>query len=273
MIPKTITYNSSSIFYRVIGKGKPIVLLHGFGEDGEIWNNQVEYLKDHFLLIVPDLPGSGKSELYSGQLAGGSLQREVGMEDYADVVKAILNEEKIAECIMLGHSLGGYITLAFAEKYPAALNGFGLVHSSAFADSEEKKAARRKSIDFIKANGAYEFLKTSIPGLFKVSDGSEPSDTLNALVEKGRNFTPEALIQYYQAMIARPGRTQILKTFPGPILFIIGEHDIAVPFPQSLQQCYLPAISHVHILRNSAHMGMLEETGKVDEIMKTFISS
>jgi len=261
MQSKNITYGSSSISYRSIGKGKPVVLLHGFGEDGEIWDQQVEYLKEHFHLIVPDLPGSGKSQMLSGD-------SEVGMEDYAEIVKVILDEEKIKECIMLGHSLGGYITLAFAEKYPSSLNAFGVVHSSAFADSEEKKAARRKSIEFIKNNGAYEFLKTSIPGLFKGSDGSEPSD---ALVEKGRAFTPDALIQYYQAMIARPDRTEILKTFTGRILFIIGEFDNAVPFQQSLQQCYLPAVSDVHILRNSAHMGMLEETGKVNEIIAAFL--
>lgn len=267
MTSKNITYQSSSIFYRSIGKGRPVVLLHGFGEDGEIWNHQVEYLKEHFHLIVPDLPGSGKSQVVSGD-------SEVGMEDYAEVVKAILDEEKITECVMLGHSLGGYITLAFAEKYSSSLNAFGLVHSSAFADSEEKKAARRKSIEFIKNNGAYEFLKPSILGLFKESDGSKPSDPLieqsAALIEKGRSFTPQALIQYYQAMIARPDRTEVLKTFTGPILFIIGEYDNAVPFQQSLQQCYLPSISQVHILRNSAHMGMLEETDRVNEIICKF---
>jgi len=262
---KSISYQSSIIFYRIIGQGKPVVLLHGFGEDGEIWNEQVAYLKEHFHLIVPDLPGSGKS---SGQLLVGSLQSEVGMTEYADAIKAILEEEQITECTILGHSLGGYITLAFAEKYPASLKAFGLVHSSAFADSEEKKTARRKSNEFIKKNGAYQFLKTSIPGLFKGS--TKASD---ALIEKGRNFSPEALIQYYQAMIARPDRTEILRTFKGPILFIIGEYDNAVPFQQSLQQCYLPAISHVHILRNTAHMGMLEEPRRVNEMIRDFLAS
>ena len=242
------------------------MLLHGFGEDGGIWDNQIKYLKSQFHLIIPDLPGSGQSAMVSGK-------EDVAMTDYADVVKAILDEEKITECIMLGHSLGGYITLAFAEKYPASLTAFGLVHSSAFADSDEKKIARRKSIEFIKNNGAYQFLKTSIPGLFWSPDGSKPSDPLIApLIEKGRNFTSEALIQYYQAMIARPDRTEVLKTFDGPILFIIGPHDIAAPFDQSLQQCYLPNISHVHILRNSAHMGMLEEPGKLNEPLLAFLT-
>ena len=272
MLVKTITYQSAKIFYRVTGTGRPVVLLHGFGEDGEIWNNQIDFLKDHCTLIIPDLPGSGKSELIP----------DMSIEGIAEVIKEIMSIElhrfplQGAEGVFIGHSMGGYITLALAEKYPQLLQSFGLFHSSSFADSEEKKAGRLKSIGFIQNNGAYEFLKTSLPGLFlRGQDGSKLSDPypadITALVEKGRSFTPEALIHYYQAMIARPDRTAVLKNFPHPILFIIGEYDKAIPFEQSMQQCYLPAQSHIHILRNSAHMGMLEETEKANKALLQFL--
>lgn len=265
MQSKTITYRSSKIFYRITGKGKPVVLIHGFGEDGNIWDKQVDFLKDQFQLIVPDLPGSGKSAVLRSQLA-------VGMEEYAEIIRAILAEEKVEQCVMFGHSLGGYITLAFAEKYPGMLDSFGLVHSTAFADSEEKKAARLKSIEFIKKYGSYDFLRNTIPGLFNPSGRWErPDGFIEELVEKGKNFSPEALVQYYQAMIRRPDRTAVLKNFSKPILFIIGEHDNAVPFAQSLQQCYLPVQSHIHILRNSAHMGMLEETEATNNFLLGFL--
>jgi pimeloyl-ACP methyl ester carboxylesterase len=258
---KFITCQSSKIFYRIIGNGKPVVLLHGFGEDGSIWQNQIEFLKNHFQLIVPDLPGSGQSAVISNQLA-------VGIEAYAEAVRLILLEEKMDNCVIIGHSMGGYITLALAEKYPHLVKAFGLLHSSAFADSEEKKATRLKAIEFIKNNGAYEFLKTSIPGLFLTPENYQPCINL---VEKAKQFTTEALIQYYQAMIARPDRTELLKNFTGPILFIIGEHDKAVPFEQSMQQCYLPPQSHIHILRNSAHMGMCEEVDQVNKSLLQFL--
>jgi pimeloyl-ACP methyl ester carboxylesterase len=258
---KFITCQSSKIFYRIIGNGKPVVLLHGFGEDGTIWQNQIEFLKNHFQLIVPDLPGSGQSAVMSNRLA-------VSIEAYAEIVSAVLLGEKIGNCIMIGHSMGGYITLAVAEKYPHLIKAFGLFHSSAFADSDEKKATRLKAIEFIKNNGAYEFLKTSIPGLFLHSENYQPCINL---IEKAKQFTAEALIQYYQAMIARPDRTEILKSFAGPILFIIGEHDKAIPFEQSMQQCYWPAQSHIHILRNSAHIGMWEEGEKVNTILLQFL--
>ncbi len=264
MQSKNIKYSDSTIFYRITGKGKPVVLIHGFGEDGNIWDKQVDFLQDQFQLIVPDLPGSGKSGVISSQSA-------VGMEEYAEIIKAILVEEKIEKSTMLGHSLGGYITLAFAEKYPGMLNSFGLVHSTAFADSEEKKAARLKSIEFIKKYGAYDFLRTTIPGLFSKQWSQDHLPEIETLVEKGKNFSSEALIQYYQAMINRPDRTAVLKNFSKPILFIIGEHDNAVPFDQSLQQCYLPVQSHIRILRNSAHMGMWEETTATNNFLLGFL--
>lgn len=262
-----IKYLGSKIFYRVSGKGNPVILIHGFGEDGDIWDKQIESLKDQFKLIVPDLPGSGQSELIN----------DMSIEGMMKVIKEIIDIEfqfplQGAEgAVMLGHSMGGYITLAFAEKYPELLSSFGLVHSTAFADSEEKKAARLKSIGFIQTHGAYDFLRTSIPGLFgkEWSPGHQPE--IESLVEKGRNFTPEALVQYYHAMMNRPDRTHVLKTFGKPILFIIGEQDNAVPFAQSLQQCYLPVQSHIHILRQSAHMGMWEEPASVNNYLLGFL--
>ena len=277
MQTKTITYQSSKIFYRIAGTGKPVVLLHGFGEDGDIWVNQIEFLsagsggKDHYQLIIPDLPGSGKSELIT----------DMSVEGMAEVIKEIIiielqkltlqKLENVDRVSLLGHSMGGYITLVIAEKYPELLNSFGLIHSSAYADSEEKKAARLKSIDFIKNNGAFEFLKTAIPGLFGELWSTSHQEEINLLVQKGKKFNPEALIKYYQAMIARPERIAIFKNFSHPILFIIGKHDKAVPYDQSMEQTSMPNIAYIHILRNSAHMGMWEEAEKVNSAMLAFL--
>jgi pimeloyl-ACP methyl ester carboxylesterase len=217
------------------------------------------------------LPGTGKSELIN----------DMSIEGMAEVIKALIIHEvpkfpllehpdhfgKGAEGVIVGHSMGGYIGLAFAEKYPELLSSLALVHSSAFADSEEKKANRLKSIEFIKKNGAFEFLKAVIADLFSETWTASNMDKVELQIEKSRAFSDEATIAYYRAMIDRPDRTHVLKSFTKPILFIIGEHDKAILFEQSMQQCYLPAISHVHILRHSAHMGMLEEAEKVNEAL------
>jgi pimeloyl-ACP methyl ester carboxylesterase len=251
-----------------------VLLLHGFGEDGEIWNKQAELLKHKFRVIIPDIPGSGQSELIEN----------ADIETYAETVKAVLDielqeEKKQAHTstssadAVIGHSMGGYITLAFAAKYPHCLNGMGLFHSTAFADSKEKKQVREKAIDFIKEKGAAIFLKASIPGLFAAQFAKTNSADIDALIEKGKRFSPAALIQYYRAMIDRPDRAAVLRNFTKPVLFIMGEHDNAVPLQNGLQQCYLPAIADVHILKQSAHMGMLEETEKANAAIVSFLSN
>jgi len=251
------------LHYKIYGTGQPVLLIHGFGEDSTVWDKQTNFLKDKYKLIVPDLPGTGASPL---------LQKEnATISDYAELIKQLLDEEKIEKVTMIGHSMGGYITLAFAEKYPEMLIAFGLVHSGAFADDEEKIATRRKGIKFIKDNGAEAFLKTSTPGLFYNPEKSKAG--IAATIQKGKSSSADALVQYYEAMISRPDRTHVIKAFPKPILFIIGEHDKAVPFAQSMKQCHMPALAHIHILRNSAHMGMVEETEKMNEILGEFLQT
>lgn len=248
---KNILFQDTPVFYTTMGNGSPVVLLHGFGEDSNIWQHQYAELQKHHYLIMPDIPGSGLSPALPGSPS---------IDDFAAVINAILTAEQINYCTVLGHSMGGYIALAMAEKYPSLLKALGLLHSSAYADTDAKKEARKKSIEFIQTNGAPAFLKTAIPGLFSEAFTKEHPAVIEALVKKGDNFTPAALVQYYKAMIARPDRTTILRQFAGPVLLLAGKHDTAVPFEQSRQQASLAAETHVCFLRNSAHMGMLEET-------------
>lgn len=268
MQTKNFNYQSSNIFYRVIGSGKQVLLIHGFGEDGEIWNNQEAFLKAHYQLIIPDLPGTGHSDLIA----------DMSIEGMCEVIKEIITIElqqlplqKVAGVCVIGHSMGGYITLALAEKYPQLLTAFGLVHSSAFSDDATKIITRTKAIEFIKSNGALAFLKTSIPGLFSEEWLSTHQNEVHTLVQKATQFSAEALTKYYQAMIARPDRTSVLKSFPRAILFIIGEHDKAVPFEQSMRQSSLMDHTYLHILHKSAHMGMLEEQDKVNTVVLAFL--
>ena len=247
---KIIRYRDNEIFYRTVGKGSPVMLVHGFAEDGTIWENQINHLQNNFRLVIPDIPGSRKSSI---------TDYNASIDDHADCMKAILDSEKINGCHMIGHSMGGYIALAFAEKYPHLLNGLGLFHSTAYADSEEKKDARRKSIAFIKQYGAAAFIEQSTPNLFSEKSKNQTPQIITALIERYSNFDPASLISYYEAMIRRPDRTQILKTFQHPIMFIIGEEDKAVPLQHSLEQCHMPQLSFIHIAENTAHMGMMED--------------
>ena len=263
---KQIIFQNKKIFYRAEGKGKPVMLLHGFAEDGNIWNYQFKKLKENFFVIVPDLPGSGSSEMLEGKIF---------MEDYADVVKAIADAELINEMqnqfTLIGHSMGGYITLAFAEKYPDLLNGFGLFHSTAYADDDAKKEIRRKGVEFIKNNGVDLFIKNTTANLFSEKTKKIKPKLIENLIDISKYFSAEALIQYYKAMIERPDRTNVLKSFKKPIIFIMGKKDNAVPLQSSLEQCHIPSISHIKILKNSGHMGMWEEKKVANAFLLKFL--
>jgi len=265
---KEILYQNKKIFYRSYGSGKTVILLHGFGEKGDVWNNQIEYLKGRYKLIVPDLPGSGKSEMIEDMSIAGM----------AEIIKSILD----SECsqvpppggfrgVLIGHSMGGYIGLAFAKKYPEYLDELGLVHSTAYADSEEKKTVRKKGIEFIKQHGPFKFLKTTIPNLYSAVFKEAKPAFVEKQIERLKDFTDNALIAYYTAMMERPDRIEVLKTVRIPVLFIIGEYDYAIPLEESLRQCHLPEKSYIHFLKKSGHMGMLEEPEKVNRILDDFL--
>ncbi|MBS1669804.1 MAG: alpha/beta hydrolase [Bacteroidetes bacterium] len=260
--------NGQKICYRDIGRGICTVLIHGFAEDGRIWDKQIDALKNDYRLIIPDLPGSGRSIMDSH---GPNAKNPLTMEDYASLIKGLLDKEKIDSCILIGHSMGGYITLAFAEKYPEMLAGFALVHSTAYADSEEKKALRQKSIGFIQKNGSADFIRQSTPNLFSDFTQKNRPEIIEEIIERYDNFKPESLVSYYEAMILRPDRAGLLKNFKRPIMFIIGEKDNIVPLEDSLRLSHLPTISYIHILENTGHMGMLESTPELNKYLKDFI--
>lgn len=257
-----VIINDKPVYYRIEGNGQPVVLVHGFSEDGTVWENQVAYLKNKFQLIIPDLPGSGQSPINDANWS---------MEYFAECIRAILDQENFATVSMIGHSMGGYITLAFADAYPDRLHSFGLFHSTAFADSEEKKTARRRGIEFIQQHGAAKFLEQSIPNLFSDETKKHQPDLVRKILARFTNFIGQSLVNYYQAMIARPDRTHVLKNFPRPVLFIIGKHDTAVPYEQVLQQCYMPGLSYIHTLEHSGHMGMWEEPALSNVFIEEFL--
>jgi pimeloyl-ACP methyl ester carboxylesterase len=176
----------------------------------------------------------------------------------ADFVHAILLAEGIDKAVIAGHSMGGYIALAFAEKYPDLVQGLGLVHSTAAADTEEKKEARRKSIKLMEQYGGEAFIRQAVPGMFSSATKNSQPGLVEALIQMGMQCKVEALIAYYEAMIKRPERKAVLQKSSTPVLFLIGKDDSAVPMESVLPQVTLPSRSSIHIFENTGHMGMWE---------------
>ncbi|MBL0234824.1 MAG: alpha/beta hydrolase [Chitinophagaceae bacterium] len=248
----------SPVSHRRIGNGPPVLLIHGFGEDRRVWDGVVNELEKEYSLIIPDLPGTGLSPLVP----------DMSIEGMAEALVPILPEGPIA---VIGHSMGGYIALALLGKYPDKLNSLALFHSTSYADSDEKKQARLKSIEFIKQHGAFEFLKTSIPNLFSALSKQKMAGAINDFIDQQAGSEASSLIAYYEAMMNRPDRRSLLKNSRIPLLFLLGKYDVAVPFSDGLAQCHLPAISYIHILRRSGHMGMMEEAESANKALKNYL--
>src|SRR5664279_3442721 len=152
---KSISYKGETVEYERRGSGLPVMLVHGFMGDRRIWYPMLCGMEEKYCWILPDLPGSGESAY------NPSLHQ---IKDFSEVLKVIADVENIHQMVLIGHSMGGYIGLTFAEKYPESIKALGLFHSSSYADSGEKKEARDKNIRFIETNGAAPFIEMSLPG-------------------------------------------------------------------------------------------------------------
>lgn len=256
-----INFNGKKIVYRVHGKGMPLVLIHGLCEDSTIWDEFIKGLVGDFLIIRPDLSGFGESELLPNH----------SIDSMADSIKAILDDLNINKCVMIGHSLGGYVSLSFAKRYPSVLTGIGLFHSHPFEDSPEKKEERRKSIEFVKTNGHIVYVKQLIPKLFAELFATSNEFLINSLIFKASKYPPETIVNTQQAMLERPDNSDVLKSINYPVLMIIGKQDKTVPYDLSLKMVNLPTIADIHILPKVAHMGLFTAKDKTVKAVRHFM--
>jgi len=259
---RRIEFKNTNISYNNSGKGKTIVLLHGYLESKEIWNDFAKELAKSFQVIVPDLPGNGNSGLSSEGLS---------IEQMAESVKLILDKENVKKCTLVGHSMGGYAALAFLELYPELLNGFCLFHSSPYADTEEKKQNRDREINVIRQGKKAQIYNAHFPNTFAKDNVEMFADEIENCKEVAKNMQDESVIATLEAMKARPDRSEILRATKVPGQYIIGEKDNFIPMG-ILNKLQLPDYSEVVVLENSGHMGFIEEKENALKAIGSFVN-
>jgi len=247
--------------YTDTGNGPVVVLLHGFCESNSLWNFFSSGLSKYYRVICPDFPGFGETPF---------LQDEISIEELADHVKYLIDDLNISVCTLIGHSLGGYVGLAFAEKYPEKLNGLGLFHSTAFADSDQKKVNRNKTISFLEEHGIKKFAQSFVSPLFAPEKRTMFSEDIENLTKVCASSNNLAVIAVTKAMRDRLDRTEVLKNLEIPVLYIVGKEDTAVTLESSLAQICFPKNAIVHLLDNVGHMGMIENKSFTFKAVKTF---
>lgn len=207
------------LHYEISGNGtENLILLHGFMENRMIWNDLEVHLSKKFKIIKIDLPGHGQSKTY----------HEIHTMDFmAEKVKEVVDFLNLTKIHLLGHSLGGYVSLAFAEKFQEMLKTLTLFFSTTLADTDEKKEIRRRSIKVIDEN--FEtFVSLSIPNLFSENEKDILEEKISLAKKIALSTKTEGVKAAQKGMIERPNRTSILENFTGKILIILGNHDNAL---------------------------------------------
>lgn len=256
----TISYKDISIRYKDEGEGEVVVLLHGYLESLVIWNEISADLSNEFRVISIDLLGHGDT---------GCLGEIHTMEMMADAVNSVLEDLKIGTCFMFGHSMGGYVALAFSEKYPDKLKGFSLVHSTPFADTEEKRQNRQREIELIEKGKKELLVNTNIPKLYGnkgLIDEIELSKNIaNAISDDGA-------VAVLNGMMARGDMTLALKQSQVPVLIIAGKNDVLIDYKKLEKLSEQVVLSKFVLLNYSGHMGFVEEKGVYVRNVKNWMS-
>lgn len=256
-----IFYKESKVAYQKTGEGQTLILLHGFCEDSTMWADFVPLLSKKYTILTIDLSGFGESDLLSTP----------SIACMAEAVFAVLSHEQIKSCVLIGHSMGGYVGLSFAEHYPEMLLGLGLFHSHPYTDSQEKINNRLKTIRFVERHGIAPFAGQFVRNLFPSPFVQNNKSFIEELIHKTSMHHSDAVIAASYAMINRQDKAEVLTNLACPALFIVGTADAAIAINHSLEQLSLPSVSSVHILDGIGHMGMFEATTETLEIIVDFI--
>lgn len=242
--------------------GLPIVLIHGFCETHKLWDNFRLELSKEARVLCPDLPGFGKSS---------SLPAGFDLRDVAQRLQGGLEQLGVTRCILIGHSLGGYVALALLEQFPQMIAGIGLFHSTAYADSPAKKRSRKHVIDFVEKHGVEVFATSFVPQLFHSANRKRLAEKVKEVVEDAATTPQYSLVAYTLAMQQRPERLSVLEAFAGPVLYIIGEKDTSISLEDSQRQLEQLHHCEAYVLEDTGHMGMFEQEKESLEIIREFI--
>ncbi len=256
----SIDYKKGRIYYEEYGTGNALVLLHGFTESMKIWYDYKEILSKKFRLILVDLPGHGRSS---------NVDEIHSMDLLADSVKAVLDHLGIESAVMVGHSMGGYVSLAFARKHARMLKGLGLFHSTSLADSEEAKQAREKAIEAINKNHT-RFIINFIPELFAPETKDLYQSEIQNLIDEASGMKADAILAAQKGMKERTSTLDVLINASFPVMFIAGQKDSRVPFENIWVQMALTETAYSLILRNAGHMGFIEAKIQCLDFLESF---
>jgi len=253
---KQILFKNTNISYSDTGKGTTIVLLHGFLENKTMWDFYVPELAKKNRVIAIDLLGHGETECL------GYVQT---MEENADAVHEVLSALRIRKAIFVGHSMGGYVALAFAELYPDNIKGLVLLNSTARADSEERKTNRDRAIKAVKQS-FINFISLSIANLFSEDNRERLSSEIESVKNKALKTPLQGIVASLEGMKIRKDREVLLHLTQYPKMLILGEKDPVLNYDETKEQIENTEMKLVTF--PDGHMSHIENQ---EDLLKTFL--
>lgn len=261
MMKRVELKNGVKVAYQDAGSKEPLVLLHGFCGSSHYWQKVIPQLAESFRVIAPDLRGHGESSAPDGVYT---------MEQLAEDLALLVEELGLSRIHLFGHSLGGYATLAFAEKHADKLAGYGLIHSTPFPDDEAAKSNRDKGAQSITENGMEPFVKALVPKLFAPAHVSTMPEEIRLAKEIGLSTDPTGAKQTLKGMRDRVDRQHVLEQTRLPVLLVAGEEDQIIPAAKTFVVDG-PLVRQV-LLPGAGHMGMLEAPEDLVAAIVRFLS-
>ncbi len=252
-------YKNTKISYTDAGKGTAVVLLHGFLENSTMWNYLAPVLAQKNRVICIDLLGHGQTDC---------LGYVHTMEDMADAVHQVLSELKIRKAVFVGHSMGGYVALAFAELYPEFMKGLVLLNSTSRADSKERIANRTRAIKAVKQNYVAA-VRMSIANLFSEENREKLVEQIEWVREEALQTPLQGIIAAQEGMKLRKDREVLLLFASYPILLILGKKDPVLNYEENLEQ--IEGTNVKLITFHDGHMSHLENQAELEKVMIDFL--
>ncbi|AUS05573.1 alpha/beta fold hydrolase [Pseudotamlana carrageenivorans] len=255
----TIPFKGTNIYFTDSGKGSALVLLHGFLESTEIWHQLQPELSKKFRVICIDLLGHGQT---------GCIGYVHSMEQMAEAVEAVLKHLRIRRSTMIGHSMGGYVALAFAEKKPDDLKGLCLLNSTASADSAEKKINRERTIEVVKKNH-HTFIKIAITNLFRPKNRIIFKESIKTLIAHAKKTPLQGIIAALEGMKIRDDREALLHFTPFKKMIIAGKKDPVLDYNTIVKQVEGAQVKLVTF--PDGHMSFTENESELLQAIMRFI--
>jgi len=261
---KEIFYNDIKVVFRDEGHGIPVVFLHGYLESSELWRSFTNGLAGQGRMISIDLPGHGESGV------AGEVHT---MEFMADVVKHVLDRLVVEQCILVGHSMGGYVALAFLAKYSERLKALSLFHSHPLADTSETQVNREREIGLVREGKKELIYNVNIPKAFANDNLEKFRDDVDFAREIARRTPGSGIIAVLNGMMQRPDYREILGNCQVPFLWILGKKDNYIDYETVIKKAAMPEKGTLTLLDHSGHMGFFEERDRSLGIILDFIIS